>query len=377
MNSEKRFSATRNVICVSAAFLTTVFVGISDAAPPARHAPPKGLTQVVPIPITDRKQIPLPASPPKGLVNVTPLPVNKKRRVVSSARKANRLIKVTPVPINKANPIPKPPSAPKGLAVVQPIDINKTKPPSPSALPPKVSAEPPLAKAPLPKPVPKPQKSAPPASTPPKIAIKPGPSPKTVKPGPSPKKSVAAPKPTTKPSRKPITPKMPAENAKRPQPAALPPQQTQRPKADPLAAHIKKYERQLAQLLQNFTDRHPDVQATRKILKQLRTKPAPLSGADKKRIRRQIAACWSLAATDDPDRLPTVGLLVTLDPEGRVMEIKDTDPKRIRSDAQYRLVSETAKEAIRNCSPLWLPLSGFQSWRTQLLQLDPNEGVRS
>jgi len=134
--------------------------------------------------------------------------------------------------------------------------------------------------------------------------------------------------------------------------------------------YIVKYRRKLRRLTETLTDRHPDVVATRRILDQLQKTPAPLTEKDRRRIRLQVASCWSLAWDDAS---PVVELEIALDPEGRVVDIRDADPDRAAKDPSYRAVSNAAKTAVRKCSPLWLPLSAFQSWRSLVLRLDPNE----
>jgi hypothetical protein len=255
---------------------------------------------------------PIPASPPKGLTTVKP------------------------TAISKADPIPAPASPPAGLTRIKPTPLTATRPvPAP-------------AKIAKPKP-----------STGPKVAAKSKPK--------SPSRS-AAPR------------KAPRAQA-RPQTAALPPSQTPRKsneeiRAAVLAPYIEKYRQQLKRLKETFTPRHPDVVAIQKILDQLNNKPKPLSKKDRHRIRRQIASCWSLPAGHDANDLPAITLLLALDPEGNAIEIRDEEPRRVQAEPNYRDVSETAKKAIQNCSPLWLPRSGFQSWRSLVLRLDPKEGRR-
>ena len=137
-----------------------------------------------------------------------------------------------------------------------------------------------------------------------------------------------------------------------------------------LDPYIAKYRARLAKLKETFTDRHPDVAATTRILAQLEATAEPLTDEDYRRIRQQVAACWRPPVTDSGTR-PAVALEIALDPEGRVVEVRDADPGRAAAEADYRAVSESAQDAVRKCSPLWLPLSAFQAWRTLVLELDP------
>ncbi len=262
----------------------------------------------------------------------------------SMAKEAPKgLTVVQPNTITKANPMPKAPFPPRGLVEVTPIPIQPNRPQSSKSSPP--------AKRPaqLPKPITKPAPAAP-SPTAPKARLEP---------------------------KQPIKPKRETP----PQTAAIPsPSATSRAVAsDPatlLKPHVAKYQKQLANLLRTFTDKHPDVRATRRILDQLQANPAPLSKADRDRIHKQVASCWSVPGEGGTGGHPVVDLLVALDPEGRVMEIEDADPERVSAEPRYRELSDTAKQAVRNCSPLWLPLSGFQSWRSMTLRLDANEGIR-
>ncbi len=272
---------------------------------------------------------------------------------------------LAPEPEPVAEPEPAPEPAPRPEVVAKPESTPAPQPEPEPAPQPESVAE--LKPAPEPAPQPKP---APELAPRPEAVVEPEPAP--------PSKPKAAPRPKSKP-KPPSHARAPKKPSGKPQLAALPRSQGARrgegrPGAGILDPYIVKYRKRLQRLRETFTDRHPNVVAVQRILDQLQATPAPLTDKDRRKIRRQVASCWSrLDATEGTDS-PIVELEIVLDPEGRVVKIRDIDPGRVATDADYRETSDFAKQAVRRCSPLWLPLSAFQSWRSLVLRLDPNEG---
>jgi hypothetical protein len=295
---------------------------------------------------------------------------------------------------------PEPHAAAEPPAARQPEPVPEPEP-APAVPEPRAPAEPPVARAPEPEPeperpqlaesdplaLPEPKSVAPPEPVP----VEP-PSAQRAEPAPQPQQQAEAspqaiprplPKPEKPPAAKPSPPRAtkpaaPSPPAPRKQQQALarPPGGSRNPgtgrKGGLLDPYIAKYRARLAKLKETFTDKHPDVVATTRILAQLEAKSEPLTDEDYRRIRQQIASCWHPPALDSGTR-PAVALEIALDPEGRVVEVRDADPGRAAEEEDYRAVSESAQDAVRKCSPLWLPLSAFQAWRTLVLELDPEQ----
>lgn len=270
---------------------------------------------------------------------------------------------------------PEPPTEPKPVEAAKPEPIPE---PAPDAVEP---PKPDTAEAAKPEPEPQPEAETPPPTPekPPVPPEKPEPKvaetpPPAAKPSPPKKKSAPPPRKKAEKPRRPAAPK-PSKPRATQQARARPRGGSRRPGKDRnkggiLDPYIAKYRARLARLKETFTDRHPDVVATERILAQLEAKAAPLSAADYERIREQIASCWAVPPPEGAPP-PAVELEIALDPEGKVVKVRDTDPGRAASDAEYGAVSKSAQEAIHKCSPLWLPLSAFQAWRTLTLTLDP------
>jgi len=243
--------------------------------------------------------------------------------------------------------------------------------PKPKPVPKKV------AEVPKPKPVPK---VAPKPKPVPKVAPKPKPKPKVVeKPKPKPVPKVAAlpkPKPQPKPKPRP-EPKRKAE-ASKPQPRVK-----AKPRPKPRARARPKPRMTLAGVL-NSVDK---LKRNAKIAPRERQAPnrrrgssrhdpsLQLSRGELDALRRQLSGCWNFPAGAKHAGSLIVEIRVVVNRDRTVRTARIVDVSRMRQDAFYRSAAESALRAVLNprCSPLLLPPTKYDLWRTMTLEFDPRK----
>ena len=88
-------------------------------------------------------------------------------------------------------------------------------------------------------------------------------------------------------------------------------------------------------------------------------------------IRRQLAACWNVAAgtRDAKDLYVDIKVEMNADATVRTAVVVETGG----SGAAVRAASESALRAVKNpkCSPLKLPLDRYDQWKTITIRFDP------
>jgi outer membrane biosynthesis protein TonB len=253
------------------------------------------------------------------------------------------------------------PAAPKAEPKPQPVKVEPPKPVIPPPPPP-----PPPAAQPEPAPVPEPKEVAalPPQPEPepipvPEPAPKPKPEPEVKKPEPP---KPEPPKPVAKP--KPPTPK-PIQEAKKPEEKPAEPQQPS------FLKNIEKWKATTETASTEPPKQQPAPQPTAQ----------PSSVQDQltrnelsELIRRKVESCWIVpaGARDAGDLL--VEIRVVLNRDGSVVSADIVDSARASSDTFYRAAAESARRAVRNCSPFnELPADRYDIWQTLTLRFNPKE----
>lgn len=258
------------------------------------------------------------------------------------------------------------PAAPKAEPKPQPVKVEPPKPEIPPPAPP-----PPQAAQPEPEPAPAPEPkevaALPPQPEPepipvPEPAPKPKPEPEVKKPEP-PKpepevKKPEPPKPVAKP--KPPTPK-PVQEAKKPE----------EPKQPSFLKNIEKWKATTETASTEPPKQQPAPQPTAQ----------PSSVQDQlarnelsELIRRKVESCWNVpvGARDAGDLL--VEIRVVLNRDGSVISADIVDSARASADTFYRAAAESARRAVRTCSPFnELPADRYDIWQTLTLRFNPKE----
>jgi len=101
----------------------------------------------------------------------------------------------------------------------------------------------------------------------------------------------------------------------------------------------------------------------------------PLAENEKDAIRSQLIKCWDppMGAKDAPNLL--VDLHVEMGEDGAVTDVKFTgDESRYNSDSFFRAAVDSARRAVKRCSPLKnLPADKYGSWKDMVLSFDPKD----
>lgn len=92
-------------------------------------------------------------------------------------------------------------------------------------------------------------------------------------------------------------------------------------------------------------------------------------------IYDQIIGCWSVPAGLEGLRdVGAVDIRVAFDAQGRVLETRVEDERRLQTDRVFRAVAESANRAIHNCTPLrGMPAEHFDQWRLVILEFRPDQ----
>jgi outer membrane biosynthesis protein TonB len=256
------------------------------------------------------------------------------------------------------------PAAPKAEPKPQPVKVEPPKPEIPPPAPP-----PPQAAQPEPEPVPAPEPkevaALPPQPEPepipvPEPAPKPKPEPEVKKPEPpKPEPEVKKPEPP-KPVAKPKPPK-PVQEAKKPE----------EPKQPSFLKNIEKWKATTETASTEPPKQQPAPQPTAQ----------PSSVQDQlarnelsELIRRKVESCWNVpvGARDAGDLL--VEIRVVLNRDGSVISADIVDSARASADTFYRAAAESARRAVRTCSPFnELPADRYDIWQTLTLRFNPKE----
>ena len=245
--------------------------------------------------------------------------------------------------------------------------------------PPKVKPKPvpkPVVERPKPKPVPKPvvEKPKPKPVPKPKVAEKPKPKPKVVeKPKPKPVPKIASlpkPKPKHEPQRKVDAPK--------PQPRVK-----AKPKPKPRAQPKPRKRMTLAGILNSVDKLKRDA----KVAPRERTAPSQRRGSPRHdptlrltrseydALSRQISRCWNFPAGAKDAGTLIVAIKVVVNRDRTVRAADIVDRARYNRDPYYRSAAESAVRALFNprCSPLLLPPSKYDLWRSFIFDFNPKE----
>lgn len=101
----------------------------------------------------------------------------------------------------------------------------------------------------------------------------------------------------------------------------------------------------------------------------------PLSMSELDAVRRQIARCWNVPVGARDAETMVVDIYVVMNPDRTVREARIADASRMQRDPFFRTMAESALRAVLNprCSPLELPETKFELWKTFTLGFNPKD----
>lgn len=246
-------------------------------------------------------------------------------------------------------------AAPKAEPKPQPVKLEPPKPQTPPPPPPPVAQ-------PEPEPEPEPKEVA---------ALAPEPEPEPV-PLPEP-----APKPKPEPEVKKPEPPKPVAKPRPPQPK--PKQEAKKPEEK------KPAEPQQPSFLRTIEKLKKATEAAKAEPPQPEAPPqpsAPPSSVEdqlarnelSELIRRKVEGCWTVPAGAREAADLLVEIKVVLNRDGSVARADIVDAARATADSFYRAAAESARRAVKICSPFSeLPADRYNIWQTLTLRFNPKE----
>ncbi len=100
-----------------------------------------------------------------------------------------------------------------------------------------------------------------------------------------------------------------------------------------------------------------------------------LTLSEKDALKAQIFGCWNFPIGLPFDESLFVRIKLELKPDGSVIKTEVLDHERMNKPGQsfYKVLAESALRAIKLCSPLRVPSTGYEKWKELQLNFDATE----
>ena len=100
-----------------------------------------------------------------------------------------------------------------------------------------------------------------------------------------------------------------------------------------------------------------------------------LSLSEEDALKAQIFGCWSIPLGLPYSENLIVRIKLKLKPDGSVIKSEILDHARMNKPGQkfYKVLAESALRAIKLCSPLRVPTTGYERWKELQLNFDARE----
>ena len=100
-----------------------------------------------------------------------------------------------------------------------------------------------------------------------------------------------------------------------------------------------------------------------------------LSLSEEDALKAQIFGCWSIPLGLPYSQNLIVRIKLNLKPDGSVIKSEILDHARMNKPGQkfYKVLAESALRAIKLCSPLRVPTTGYEKWKELQLNFDARE----
>ena len=100
-----------------------------------------------------------------------------------------------------------------------------------------------------------------------------------------------------------------------------------------------------------------------------------LSLSEEDALKAQIFGCWSIPLGLPYSENLIVKIKLKLKPDGSVIRFEILDHARMNKPGQkfYKVLAESALRAIKLCSPLRVPTTGYERWKELQLNFDARE----
>jgi len=100
-----------------------------------------------------------------------------------------------------------------------------------------------------------------------------------------------------------------------------------------------------------------------------------LSLSEEDALKAQIFGCWSIPLGLPYSKNLIVRIKLKLKPDGSVIKSEILDHARMNKPGQkfYKVLAESALRAIKLCSPLRVPTTGYEKWKELQLNFDARE----
>ena len=107
----------------------------------------------------------------------------------------------------------------------------------------------------------------------------------------------------------------------------------------------------------------------------INAEPTRLTLSQEDALKAQIFGCWSLPLGIPYSDDMLVSVKLQLEPDGTVIKTEILDHVRMNKPGQgfYKVLAESVLRAIRLCSPLRVPTTGYERWKEMKLNFDARE----
>lgn len=126
-------------------------------------------------------------------------------------------------------------------------------------------------------------------------------------------------------------------------------------------------------------ERHPTVtedvfSLERKTKEYPNEKPVSLELIDS--IKRQLLPCWNISNFKDKE-YPFVDIGVLYQRDGSVEKVflRKEDLSRYKNDADFKLVADIARKALKSCPLKQLPQEDYSIWKELTMRFDPKNST--
>jgi type VI secretion system protein VasI len=103
--------------------------------------------------------------------------------------------------------------------------------------------------------------------------------------------------------------------------------------------------------------------------------PPRLSVGEVDALKRHLGRCWTIPVGIDGLEGMVVQLRIQVRPDRTVQAVTIEDQGRLGGDLAFRVVAESARRAVEDCSPLDLPPDKYDAWRDIIMNFYPEDAI--
>ena len=103
--------------------------------------------------------------------------------------------------------------------------------------------------------------------------------------------------------------------------------------------------------------------------KKKKNKSKQLTSSEINILRRHVSNCWNVPYSGN-DLKDLIKVKISANPDGSVINVEIMNIDLYKRDPIYRAVADSARNAVKECSPLPLPKDKYEAWKTFVFNFD-------